>query len=151
MIRKVKSILVSKARWKLSRRRLRLTMATDRIWSKWISMPLLYDHIRSNVNNCSQRSFTTTAYDLSIILALPGAIRSIFYACVVKGDFFSTSIPCASLVGTQWIFICFFALNFSYFFPEIGRHLFLLFYCYVTSAQRFILQRSRTRSVKIWW
>ena len=28
------------------------------------------------------------AYDLSIILALPGAIRSIFYACVVKGDFF---------------------------------------------------------------
>ena len=76
--------------------------------------------------------------------------RSIFYACVVKGDFFSTSIPCASLVGTQWIFICFFALNFSYFFPEIGRHLFLLFYCYVTSAQRFILQRSRTRLVKIW-
>ena len=78
------------------------------------------------------------------------AFRSIFYACVVKGDFFSTSIPCASLVGTQWIFICFFALNFSYFFPEIGRHLFLLFYCYVTSAQRFILQRSRTRLVKIW-
>ena len=36
------------------------------------------------------------------------------------------------------------------FFPEIGRHLFLLFYCYVTSAQRFILQRSRTRLVKIW-
>ena len=68
-----------------------------------------------------------------------------------KRRFFSTSIPCASLVGTQWIFICFFALNFSYFFPEIGRHLFLLFYCYVTSAQRFILQRSRTRSVKIWW
>ena len=44
------------------------------------------------------------AYDLSIILALPGAIRSIFYACVVKGDFFSTSTPCASLAHGGFLF-----------------------------------------------